>query len=40
MSFAAIIAVGFLLGMRHALDPDHVIAVTTVVLQLCTRRCW
>lgn len=31
MSFAAIIAVGFLLGMRHALDPDHVIAVTTIV---------
>jgi sulfite exporter TauE/SafE len=27
----AIIAIGFLLGMRHATDPDHVIAVTTIV---------
>ncbi len=26
-----IIAIGFLLGMRHATDPDHVIAVTTIV---------
>lgn len=25
------IGVGFLLGMRHATDPDHVIAVTTIV---------
>jgi hypothetical protein len=27
----SIIAVGFFLGMRHATDPDHVIAVTTIV---------
>lgn len=27
----AILAVGFFLGMRHASDPDHVIAVTTIV---------
>jgi len=27
----SILAVGFLLGMRHATDPDHVIAVTTIV---------
>src|SRR5215472_14282091 len=27
----AILAVGFLLGMRHATDPDHVIAVSTIV---------
>ncbi len=27
----AILAVGFFLGMRHATDPDHVIAVTTIV---------
>ncbi|HET7871721.1 MAG TPA: high-affinity nickel-transport family protein, partial [Terriglobales bacterium] len=26
-----IIAVGFFLGMRHATDPDHVIAVSTIV---------
>src|SRR3984893_797011 len=25
------IALGFFLGMRHATDPDHVIAVTTIV---------
>ena len=27
----AIIALGFVLGMRHATDPDHVVAVTTIV---------
>src|SRR5579862_5082297 len=27
----AIIALGFFLGMRHATDPDHVIAVSTIV---------
>jgi hypothetical protein len=27
----AIIALGFFLGMRHATDPDHVVAVTTIV---------
>jgi uncharacterized membrane protein (DUF441 family) len=27
----AILSLGFLLGMRHATDPDHVIAVTTIV---------
>lgn len=26
-----IIGIGFLLGMRHATDPDHVIAVSTIV---------
>ena len=31
ISFAAMALLGFLLGMRHALDPDHVIAVTTIV---------
>ena len=30
-SLAAITVVGFVLGMRHATDPDHVIAVTTIV---------
>ncbi|HUJ95736.1 MAG TPA: hypothetical protein VLW84_10765 [Terriglobales bacterium] len=33
LSFLSIIAVGFFLGMRHATDPDHVIAVTTIVAQ-------
>jgi high-affinity nickel-transport protein len=27
----SILAVGFFLGIRHATDPDHVIAVTTIV---------
>jgi cytochrome c biogenesis protein CcdA len=31
MNLFAIVALGFLLGMRHATDPDHVIAVTTIV---------
>jgi ABC-type nickel/cobalt efflux system permease component RcnA len=31
VSFLSIIAVGFFLGMRHATDPDHVIAITTIV---------
>jgi high-affinity nickel permease len=30
-SFALIASIGFLLGMRHATDPDHVIAVSTIV---------
>src|SRR6201987_5707488 len=30
-TFFSIIAIGFFLGMRHATDPDHVIAVTTIV---------
>jgi ABC-type nickel/cobalt efflux system permease component RcnA len=31
INFLSIIAVGFFLGMRHATDPDHVVAVTTIV---------
>jgi ABC-type nickel/cobalt efflux system permease component RcnA len=31
ISFLSIIALGFFLGMRHATDPDHVIAVTTII---------
>jgi High-affinity nickel-transport protein len=31
LSFAAILALGFFLGMRHATDPDHVVAITTIV---------
>jgi high-affinity nickel-transport protein len=29
----SVLALGFLLGMRHATDPDHVVAVTTIVSQ-------
>lgn len=31
ITFLSIIAIGFFLGMRHATDPDHVVAVTTIV---------
>jgi sulfite exporter TauE/SafE len=31
ISLLAVCALGFFLGMRHATDPDHVIAVTTIV---------
>src|SRR5229473_529210 len=31
ISFLSIIALGFFLGMRHATDADHVMAVTTIV---------
>ena len=31
LSLAAVLSLGFLLGMRHATDPDHVVAVTTIV---------
>lgn len=30
-SFAAILILSFFLGIRHATDPDHVVAVTTIV---------
>lgn len=31
VSFFSILALGFFLGMRHATDADHVVAVTTIV---------
>jgi ABC-type nickel/cobalt efflux system permease component RcnA len=31
VNLLAIIGIGFMLGMRHALDPDHVVAITTIV---------
>jgi high-affinity nickel permease len=31
LGLLSILAIGFFLGMRHATDPDHVIAVTTIV---------
>src|SRR2546423_8334303 len=31
LSMFPILLLGFLLGMRHATDPDHVVAVTTIV---------
>jgi ABC-type nickel/cobalt efflux system permease component RcnA len=31
ITLLSIVALGFFLGMRHATDPDHVIAITTIV---------
>ena len=31
INFLSILVLGFFLGMRHATDPDHVVAVTTIV---------
>jgi len=31
INFLAILALGFFLGTRHATDPDHVVAITTIV---------
>src|ERR1700704_5099273 len=31
ISLAAILVLGFFLGMRHATDADHIIAVSTIV---------
>jgi high-affinity nickel permease len=31
LSGLSVLALGFVLGMRHATDPDHVVAVTTIV---------
>ncbi len=31
LSIISIVAVGFVLGIRHATDPDHVIAIATII---------
>ncbi len=36
--FLTIIALGFFLGVRHATDPDHVIAISTIVARQRTPR--
>lgn len=38
MSLAAILALGFVLGMRHATDADHVVAVSTIVSRARSLR--
>ncbi|MFZ3216598.1 MAG: hypothetical protein WA192_11110 [Candidatus Acidiferrales bacterium] len=38
ITLLSIIALGFFLGMRHATDPDHVIAVTTIVSRQRSMR--
>jgi sulfite exporter TauE/SafE len=41
-NLVSIIVIGFFLGMRHATDPDHVIAVTTIVTnqRKTSRAAW
>src|SRR5262245_33031602 len=29
--FLSVLALGFVLGLKHALDPDHMVAVSTIV---------
>jgi len=38
LNVGAILTLGFLLGMRHATDPDHVVAVSTIVSRQRTLR--
>ena len=38
MNLLTMIGVGFLLGMRHATDPDHIVAVTTIVCHQQSSR--
>src|SRR3954470_14027689 len=38
MTLISFLLLGFFLGMRHATDPDHVIAVTTIVSRERTVR--
>src|SRR5262245_40734713 len=38
MTLPAVLALGFFLGMRHATDADHVVAVSTIVSRQRTLR--
>jgi high-affinity nickel-transport protein len=38
LSLLSVVMFGFFLGMRHATDPDHVIAVTTIVSRHRTMK--
>lgn len=38
ISFLSILAVGFVLGIKHAIEPDHVIAVSTIASQ--SKKLW
>lgn len=38
LSFWAILVMGFLLGIKHAIEPDHVIAVSTIASR--SRSLW
>ncbi|GAX91353.1 sulfite exporter TauE/SafE family protein [Effusibacillus lacus] len=38
MNFLTILTIGFILGIKHALEPDHVIAVSTIASH--SRKLW
>lgn len=38
ITFFSILAIGFLLGMKHAIEPDHIIAVSTIACQ--SKSIW
>src|SRR5436189_184568 len=38
ITLLSLISLGFFLGMRHATDPDHVLAVSTIVTRQRTLR--
>lgn len=38
MSLLLVLGIGFLLGIKHALEPDHIIAVSTIASQ--SKKIW
>jgi high-affinity nickel permease len=38
ISLLSILAIGFVLGIKHAIEPDHVIAVSTIASQ--SKKLW
>ncbi|MED4203933.1 sulfite exporter TauE/SafE family protein [Neobacillus mesonae] len=38
ITLLSILALGFILGLKHAIEPDHVIAVTTIASQ--SKKLW
>src|SRR4051812_27945276 len=34
----SVLAIGFLLGIKHAIEPDHVIAVSTIAIK--SKKIW
>ena len=38
VSLLSILALGFVLGIKHAIEPDHVIAVSTIASQ--SKKLW
>src|SRR6476646_10202738 len=38
ITFFSVLALGFVLGIKHAVEPDHVIAVSTIASR--SRKIW